>query len=106
MVKGSSDCRPHDEADAEKGLQTGKHGGHGFRKLFGDNAKARGEKSRVADGLHCPNHEAERDEGFPVLDFVQEAKYDAACAGGEDSHVENPFGSEPAGIVFIFEIRK
>ena len=57
LVEGPSDRWADNHANAKKGLEDGKHGGHVFWELFGDHAEGASEKSAISTGLDYPeNH--------------------------------------------------
>ena len=54
LIQGSSDGWADNHADAKKGLEDGKHGGHIFWELLGDHAEGASEKSTISTGLYYP----------------------------------------------------
>ena len=54
LVQGSPDGRPDNHADAEKGLEDGKHRGHVFWEFLGDHAKGARQKTAISTCLNYP----------------------------------------------------
>ena len=54
LVQGSPDCWAHNQTDAKKGLEDGKHGGHIFWELLCNHAEGSSFKTTISTGLYYP----------------------------------------------------